>query len=205
MKTWRITWILGALILSLYKLLGYHFFYLYYYFFLIGFISFFHSLFKYIKIEEEGITFYFGIFYDRKNIKISWNQFEYIKLSSYNKSHMKTVGGRVRIPVKVTEEKSSISFKLKKPISCKIKSEIIKLKSKNHFVKKISINNEGNEILLKVPPEGGFRNLLKDINKFYPIINENSSEIFVFAGMHTLITMLNALIFLIVFFLGVIL
>ena len=195
------TWIAGIVILSLSKLVNYHFFYLYYYFFGVGTVSLGYSLLKYAKIEENSITIYFGIFFKRKSLRIPWSQFDTIKQSSFNKSHMRTFGGRVRVPAKITETKEAILFKLKEPLSLLNKNEGIKNNKK--YLDEIEINNKRDEILLKTAPEGGFRRLLLEMNNYFPTTIENDFDESAYSLIHTLITILNLAIVLIVFFLGV--
>lgn len=203
-STWRITWSIGIAILVLRHVFGFHFFYIYYYFFAVGLIPLFNSLFRYAVIEETGLTLYYGTIFIRDSLKISWDKFQRAELSSYSKSYMSTVGIRVRLPVKMVEEKQAVLLILKNPLPDTIRAELNNGTERIVTKQGFELSNSGTEILLKYPPEGGFKNFLSSIAHFIPTSQE-ASNFLVFNLAYRLIYLLNAVIIFLAIFLGIIL
>lgn len=200
-KTWRETWIIGIALILLKHVFQHNLFYLYYYFFGIGLISLFYSFQKYAIVTDNGLTLYFGIFFKRKSIRLEWGDILNVAYSRYKKSFIGTVGGRVRIPIKETIELRGLLLKLKKPLPKKDQSDLTNGIKDNFIMKEVKIRENGSELLLLNPPEGGMKNLVSSVGKYVSASYEFPENI-LFSSITTYISIFNFVIFLAAILLG---
>jgi hypothetical protein len=198
--TWRITWAIGIALMLLSNLLGHHLYYVYYYFFVVGAISLINSLIKHSSIDDTKLSICYGYFFNRKRLNLPWSKIKSAQLADIEKSYIKTIGGRIRIPVKQTVSQKAIIiiFKDFSPLS-ETNNEKIHL---NKMSAEMEIDCHNKELTLKVPPYGGFKRLLLEMGKHVPV-NISPSDTTMLKSLYYALTAINALIFLVAIVLGV--
>ncbi len=138
------------------------------YLFLIGAISLVFSKTVYANIRSNGTLFRTGIIGFRKTNHIEWKNIEYVEiveknLMSYNIGSYLGFG-LMEIPAKI------LLFHLKSPLSENELSNINSLSTKYEpNIHHIRASEDGSELWLKKPPEGGFEALLYEISKYVSV------------------------------------
>ena len=151
LQTWRNTWCIGIFLTVLSILFNKHLFYINYYFYLVGLVSLANYLYKYIRLDNNGLTVNYNLL---SNIFIGWSDIKSAIKTTYEKSNIKTAGGRVRFTINQKEDSEAILLDFHKPLNKEFKN------------RNIQIVDNGYRLLLIAPPEDGFGNLLFSINAY---------------------------------------
>lgn len=159
-------WIIGTVLLAISKITQFHLFFAYLYFFTLSLFPLAYSICTHSKIGSHSFSIFYGNFFNRRCIIMPWSEIDSFYLSSYETSYVANAGARVRIPYKTTIEKEAIKVKLKPDCLCVINQ----YDTENSFgflsKNEIELNQDKNEILIKVPPFFGFNRFLGAIKQY---------------------------------------
>ena len=173
-RTWRITWIIGGLLSFLAWIVDHHILFFNWYFLAVGLIPLLNSLFKYAEMDNEGLTIFHGIFFNRKRTFLDWSRISDIRMETVKKVGSVSAGGRIWVSMKEEYEDDVFKIILNNPLTT-LETEVLRKSNKhNIFVDEYSINEKGNEIVLNTEPEGGFEGFLNHISRFENLENEHT-------------------------------
>lgn len=169
-------WAVGVAILAIGKFINHHMFYSYYYFFAVGFIPLAYSFLRHSIINEQSLNIYFGNFFNRKCIDLPWPFISSISLATYETTRIEFVGGRIRVPNKVTEKHDGLLIKLNKIMPENLNRMIEDCQGKFLAKTEITIDEERIALTIRNQPSIGFRKLLIEIGKYADIHQDTEIE-----------------------------
>ena len=155
-RTWRFTWIIGGLLSLLAYLVDHHILFLNWYFLAVGLIPLFNSFFKYAELNDIGITIYYGIFFNRKKLELSWFQISDIGIKTEKEMGTVSAGGRVWVSSREEYEKDRFLIQLKNPLTQTLCEALNNSNRMNLFVNEYEINEKRTAIKLNTEPQEGF-------------------------------------------------
>lgn len=136
---------------------GHNLFYFHFYFALAGVVSIFIAYKKYAIVNENGITFYYGP-YSREAIFLQWADISHISVCN---ADMSWIEGFPEISVKVSTTVTALKITLSNPLPSEHQSIMRNVLEENLFPPKESINELGDEIIIKKSPHGGFKHFIE--------------------------------------------
>ncbi len=171
-QTWRITWFFGGILSILAFIFDHHILYINWYFFAVGLIPLFNSLYRYAEVNKDGITIYYGIFFNRRNLTLPWSQIEAIGSKTITKIGRVSGGGRVWVSTTQEYEEDIFRIQLKRPLDESICKKLNNSNKFNIFVNEYHINKNRTEIVLNTQPQRGYDALEYAVSKFCPSVEQ---------------------------------
>lgn len=160
--SWRISWVIACLLLSLSISFRHNLFFSYYYMIVVGILSLLWSLYLFAVIDEDSITLYMRTL-KAKRISIKWSiirKIAYVKVKKKFKTKNMGIDTGLFAPMNL-EDNEGLLIELQEPIA-----EESQLQRNKQLSEKYSFQVESNRmIFIDSCPEGGFLKLFLSLKQ----------------------------------------
>ena len=160
-SSWRVPALLGLIVFFLSLALRHNFYYLHLYLITAGLISYIISYRKYAILTNSALHLYVGIL--GKCVSINFDKISTVEIETKDVESYARIGpmGGVRHNFPIF----FVSINLLEPLDEVYQDLINGKKSKNIFLRKMEVTENGSKIILYKAPRGGFRPLMDSLSK----------------------------------------
>lgn len=164
-QTWRFLWLIGGLFSFLAYIVEHHLLFINWYFIAVGTIPLFNSLYKYAEADHTGLTLHYGIFFNRKKLKLNWSNIADVEICIMKKYGTISAGSKIWVSKREEYEGEVLRIQLKDPLPKDLCEHLNNSNRINIFVNEYHINEKRNVIVLNTPPQIGFDHFAYAVKK----------------------------------------